>query len=269
MGTWAALSTRARHISRLLSRLPSLTSTISCPPAIERPSSAPTSSPTLPAPLKTGITIDNVKRGGPILGYLGSASVMRRSLLGSYGEDRAAERESHSRPQEGGLQAHRHTAQCVDRARIQGDVAGRAGVRRKELARDRHQRKQDCVPISRIDKLKTGRVQQPAEAPQSVAPDIVYGGVMAREHPAIGRQIEHEASIFREAAVELRKRTALLNQTMAQDIGAENCSKGACSKGKGIDRSGAYRPAALGRCTSAGLQIGVEAEQGAVGVTGS
>src|SRR5208283_2119847 len=149
----AALSTSARHISRLLSRLPSLTSTISCPPAIERPSSAPTSSPTLPAPLKTGITIDNVKRGGTVIRLVDSASIMRKSLLGSYGEDRAPKRERHSRPQEGGLQAHRHTAQRVDRARIQGNVAGRA-TRGRELARDRHQRKQNCVPISRIDESK-------------------------------------------------------------------------------------------------------------------
>src|SRR6266851_4371654 len=94
----------------------------------------------------------------------------------------------------------------------------------------------------------------------------MYSGVMSRQHPAIGRQIQNKPTVFVEAATELPQGAVLIDVAMAQNVGTEDHGKGTVGEGKGIDRSGTDWPCALGGCPSAGLLVSVKPEQGAIGV---
>src|SRR5262249_9578859 len=158
---------------------PSLTSTISCPPAIGRSSSAAISARTLFAPLYTGITIDSAKRASSGSALLGSCSPMDSSSLRSKGEHRAAKREPQSRLQKQRFEGRRYAAQCVNRVGVCHNIAGRRGPTGNQLTRDRHHWKQQGIPIGRVDTSEAGCVQKPGQTLDGVAPYVVHGSVMS------------------------------------------------------------------------------------------
>src|SRR5882672_8089346 len=216
-----ARSATMRHTVRLSSGLPSLTRTISWPPGMSNSSSAATNSPTLAAPLYTGTTIDSAKAGSGAV-VISMRSGMGKLFLHGNSEKRATKRPPQTASQQRPLNRGSEPADRLEHRRLERNVAGFRTARRQHFSGHHHQRKQDRIPISCIDQTKPRRAQQSGNGMPVVAADVGDRDVMARQHPAIGGQVQDQQPFPAQAAMELPQGHLLIYIAMAQDVRAED-----------------------------------------------